>query len=323
MRLWFCLLALSIQSVFAYVPTVESLFRHGVNPEVTTNALLLAAKVTQVNPYAEKQDQVQGQPLWVKWVYNVTPQGKLKLTQLLYRSAAMNEASLVDKTYVGELTPQLFTDSAEKGERGLFLGMLNSMLINDGSFMVDFLRARGVNVRLNEDLINQDKRSLLQRYRAWLIRTKGGRVAGADESPLAPANPADKEKVDRIMAQPMYEDTRHVTLTRHQGEPAWHVKTEVFEGWVGDGQREIRELLLRSGSSETDIQCRDYILFNGTHSLPRQIMVKGQQDHFWQIDIMTLKPFNETSAELVTRLKKYDQILMQKREAVERPAFLF
>ncbi len=320
MKFFFCFLLL-LQNAFAYVPTVESLFRRGNNPDITTNAVLLAGKVMLVNPYAEKKEQMEGQPMWVKWVYNITPQGKLKLTQLIYKAASMTEASLVDKTFIADLTPRSFSDSPEGNERGLFLALLNSLLINDGSFMVDYLRSRGATVRLNADIINRDKRALLARYRAWLMRTKGGRAGGGEESPINPSQNA--EAVEQLMNQPMYEDTKHVTLARYQGEPAWVVKSEGFEAWVGDTNREVKQLIQKSAASDTDIQCKDYILFNGTQSFPRQILVKSQQDQFWQIDFMTIRPFNESGAELLSRLRRHDQILQQKREALSRPAFLF
>lgn len=321
MKFFILSLVLITFSAHAYVPTVESLFRHGANADVTSNALMVSAKVALVNPYAEKVEQVDGSALWVKWVYNITPQGKLKLTQLIYRAASMTEASLVDKSYVAELSPQAFDSSPEMGERGLFISLMNSLLINDGSFMVNFLHNRGVNVQLNENIINQDKKNLLARYRAWLIRTKGGRAAGAEPSPLAPT--ADRDKVDKIMAAPMYADTQQVVLSRYQGDPAWQIKGETFEAWVSDATREVRQLILRTGAAEVDIQCRDYLLYGGTHSFPRQIVVKGQQDQFWQIDIIGLKHFNETGAELLARLRRHDQVLMQRRETVARPAFLF
>jgi hypothetical protein len=306
----------------AYVPTVESLFRHGNNPDVTTNAIMVSAKVTLANQFLDK---VEGAPtesaLWVRWIYNVTGTGKLKLTQLIYRSQAMVEASLVDKVYVAELSPQSFGTTPEASERGLFMGLMNSLLINDGSFMVEFLRQRGIPVQLNSEILNRDKRALLARYRTWLLKTKGGRVAGGEESPLAPTQ--GKEEVEALMSASMYLDTKQVTLARYEGEPAWQVKADIFDAWVSDASREVRQVALRTPTQESEFQCRDYILFNGTHSFPRQILVKGQHEQVWQIDIVGIKTFSESSADLLSRLRRYDQALMQRRETVVRPAFMF
>lgn len=320
MKKFLLLLALSLP-VYAYVPTVESLFRHGGNPDVTANAILLSGKVSLYNPYEDKLANEKSESFWVKWVYNISPQNRLKLTQLIYRAPSMTEASLVHKAYVADLTPQYFGSSAPNGEKGLFFAMLNSILINDGSFMVEFLRTRGIDVKLNQEIINNDKKNLMQRYRAWLIRNKGGRGA-SDESPITPNSVAEREKVETIMASSMYLDTKQVTLARHQGEPAWQVKADGFEAWINDEKRELRQLVLKSAASETDIELRDFIIFSGTNAMPRNILIKGQQDQYWQVEILGVKQFNETMNDLVARLRRYDQILQQKQEVMVRPAFM-
>ncbi len=305
-------------SAAAYVPTVEALFRHGANPEVSTNALSLSVKLTPVNPYAEK-DEAPGKPLWVKWVYNVTAQGKLKLTQLVYRGPAMNESVLADKTYVADLNPSSFTTAT--AERGLFFALLNSTLINDGSFMVDLLKQLGLSARHNEELINHEKKALLERYRSWLAQNKGGR--GSADSPLAPADPDERSKVERLLATPMYHDAKQVFLTRHKGEPAWQAKVDQFEAWVGDADREVRHILFRGGAGEMEIQCVEPTLYNGTHRLPRQILVKTSQDLHYQVDVIGLRHFNESPAEMLARLRATDQYLMHRREALPRPSFIY
>jgi len=307
--------------LYAYVPTVESLFRHGANPDVTANAILLSGKVTIYNPFDEKLSDEKTESLWVKWVYNITQQNKLKLTQLIYRAPAMTEASLVNKSYIADLTPQYFNSISTETEKGLFFSMLNSLLINDGSFMIEFLRSRGVNVKLNQELINNDKKSLMQRYKAWLIKNKGGRGT-TEDSPIAPVSIAEREKVDLILSSSMYLDTNQVVLARHQGELAWQVKAEAFEAWINDEKRELRQLIFKNGTGETNIQLRDYIFFGGTNAMPRSILVKGQNDQYWQIEILGVKQFNETISDLLARLKRYDQILQHKQEVVARPAFM-
>jgi hypothetical protein len=307
--------------LYAYVPTVESLFRHGANPDVTANAILLSGKVSVYNPFDEDVANGKTESLWVKWVYNITQQNRLKLTQLVYRAPTMTEASLVYKSYVADLTPQYFNSSSSDIEKGLFFSMLNSLLINDGSFMVEFLRSKGVDVKLNQEIINHEKKSLMHRYKAWLIKNKGGRGA-TEDSPLTPASFADREKVDQVLSSSMYLDTKQVVLARHQGEPAWQVKADAFEAWINDEKRELRQMTFKNGTGETNIQLRDFIFFGGTNAMPRSILLKGLNDQYWQIEILGVKQFNETISDLLARLKRYDQILQHKQEVVARPAFM-
>lgn len=321
MKKLFALLFVSYTlSAAAYVPTVEGLFRHGNNPDVTTNALVLAASVTPHNPYAEKAE-APSNPLWVKWVYNVTPHGKLKLTQLIFSAPSMTDATLLDKTYIAELSPQSFPGAHT--EKGFLLALLNSILINDGSFMIDFLQHHGVSVSANTEILNQDKIALLTRYRSWLAQTKGGRAAGADESPLAPSGAADRERVARLMSSSMYLDSGKVALSRHQGEPAWHIRTENFEAYVDDSRREVRQVILRQSNGEIDITCHEPTLLNGSHRVPKRLIIKNTLDQHYVVNLLSLRHFNETPSDLVSRLQRYDQALAQKKTPVERPSFLY
>lgn len=315
------LISIYMFSAYAYVPTVESLFRHGANPDVTTNALVLSAKVTSVNSIMDAAvDQGAVKPIWIKLVYNITPHGRLKFTQLIYDNASMQDASLVAKTYVAELTPQAF--SAAQTERGMFLGLMNSILINDGSFLVEFLRHNETPVKLNKELINTEKLALLQRYRTWLAQGQGKKT-NMEESPLMPTQSQDRERVSRIMAAPMFVDTGQVYLARYAGEPTWQVRADPFEAWVDDAQREIRQLVFKQPGGEIEMTCREPIMFNGIHRAPRFVLIKNSLDQYHQVELLSLKHFNESSTEMVARLRRYDQALMHRNESPGRPAFLF
>lgn len=306
--------------VVAYVPTVEGLFRHGGNPDVTTNALVITASVAPHNPYEEKTEPAAN-PLWVKWVYNMSPQGKLKLTQLIYSSASMVDANLIDKVYVSELSPQSF--GASQTERGFLLSVFNSILINDGSFMIDFLQNHGVSVNANTEILNQDKVALLTRYKTWLIQSNGGRSSTAEDSPLSPTSASEKERVNKLMSSPMYLDSGLVSLSRYHGEPAWQIKTENFESFIDDTKREIKQVILRQPNGDIEITAHEPTLLDGLHRIPRSLIIKSALDQHYQIRFTSLKYFNENPSELLARLRRYDQILAHKRVSVERPAFLY
>jgi hypothetical protein len=310
-------------STYAYVPTVESLFRHGTNPEITHNAVSLSAKITPINPFAEKSEQAQGEPLWIRWVFHVAQNKKVKLSQLVYRSPNMNQANLVNKVFLTEFSPASFDQSPEMGERGLLFGLINSLVQNDGSFLVTFLKNRGVDVRLNEEIINIEKKSLLERYKSWLIKTKGGRVVEGEESPLNPNNLIDKEKNQQIMEMPMYANTEQVELIRFQSEATWKVTAENFEALVSDANREIKQISLKHPSGESEIFCKDYIKYNGVHGLPRQVVFKNYRDQYFNIDISGVRYFNEKPQELVQRLKKYEEGFKQPKDPVIKPNFIY
>ena len=319
---FFALLLIS-STALAYVPTVESLFRNGSNPDLTQNAAVLTLKVTPVNPLAEKGEQAQGQSVWVKLIYHMGAGGRIKLSQLTYRTSSLVDSAAESKVFFSELSPNSFDQSVEMSERGLFYSMLNSLVVNDGAFITQFLKSRGINVALNSEIINQEKKQLLERHRAWLIRTKGGRQTEGDESPLTPASPIEREKVNQIMALPMYASSGQISLVRFEGEAAWNVKADAFEAWVGDTNREIKQISYKTSGGESEFMAKDYIKYNGTTPLPRLITFKNSKDQYYNIEPIGIRYFNESGQDLVNRLKRYDKEVKVSKESDIKPYFIF
>jgi hypothetical protein len=196
-------------------------------------------------------------------------------------------------------------------------------VLNDGSYLTQFLKNRGVNVSLNNELLNQEKKQLLDRHKLWLMKTKGGRDHEGEEPPLSPITSLEKERVSQIMAQPMYASTGHVDLVRFDGEACWNVKTDSFEAWVSDTNREFKQAVLRYTTGETEIKAKDYIKFNGTNPFPRLIILKNSKDQYFYIEPILLRYFNESGQELVNRLKRYDKDVKKPTEPLIKPYFVF
>ncbi len=322
MKRWLLIVFVSL-SAHSYVPTVESLFRNGNNPDLTQNAAMVTLKITPVNPLAEKNEQAQGQSTWVKIIYHLGAGGRIKLSQLTYKNAGFVDSSAESKVFFSELSPNSFDQSVEMSERGLFYSIMNSLIINDGSFITQFLKTRGINVALNRELINQEKKQLLEKHRLWLIKTKGGRQKEAEESPLTPVSAIEREKVNQTMALPMYASTGQMGLVRFEGEAAWNVKADAFEAWVGDSNRDLKQIVYKTSSGETEFVAKDYIKYNGTTPMPRLIVFKNSKDQYYNIEPIGIRYFNESGQELVNRLKRYDKEVKVSREPVAKPYFIF
>ncbi len=310
-------------NAYSYVPTVESIFRNGNNPDMTQNAAMVTLKITPVNPLAEKGEQAQGVSTWVKLVYHIGGGGRIKLSQLTYKTSSMVDSSADSKVFFSELSPNSFDQSIEMSERGLFYSLFNSLIINDGSFITQFLKTRGINVSLNSEIINQEKKHLLERHKSWLVKTKGGRQVEGDESPLSPSSPIEKERVNQIMALPMYASNGQVSLVRFAGDAAWNIKADAFEAWVGDSNREIKQMVYRTSSGEAELIARDYINYNGTTPIPRLITFKNTKDQNYTIEPIAVRYFSESGQELVNRLKRYDKEVRASKEPSAKPYFIF
>lgn len=316
----------------AYVPTVESLFRNGSNADVTANGVSLTLKVKKAQLSGEKPEGILQDVSLVKGsravdfykvFFTKTPTDVLKVAQARYESGNFSQASLEHKVYFPNFTSFSFQPSIEGLEKGLFFGVLNSLVLNDGSFLIDYLKSLGVQVRLNSELINREKIEYLAAYKKYLVTINKDRNARKTEvNPLRPEDPLAREKVDEVMEESMYIDTRQVKLARDDGDMSWVVKAGNFEAVLAYKNRQIQKVLYKSQAGEFEILCKDYWLANGTHLMPKYIIVKTLSGDTYQVEVTNLRHYAEKDDEMVKRLRGWDEILKGKESLDPRPPFL-
>lgn len=327
MILGFLLLLTSV--AHAYVPTVESLFRHGSNPDVTTNGVSLTLIVKKIQP-GEKPTATQdvsllkeGRPEDFYKIFYTTLNETLKVAQTRYNSGHFSENSLEQKVYYPNFTAYTIKPSLEQLERGLFFGLLNSLALNDGSFLMNYLKGLGVPVKLNGEIINRQKVELLADYKNYLAKISKDRNAKKTEvNPLRPDDAAAREHVNNIMNEFMYVDTKQVRLTRDEGLMAWMVSAGGFESIVSYKEREVQKIRFKTQAGELEMVCKDYWLANGTHSMPRYILIKSFTGQTYQVEITNLRHYNEKEDDLVKRVNNWDRILKDRASTELRPEFL-
>jgi hypothetical protein len=317
-------------NAFAYIPTVESLLRHGSNPDVTANAVSISfvVKKIAVTPKAESKNEdsllneVKAEDYY-KMFYTKVGHDVYKVSQTRYNNGSFTEGSLLEKHYFSNFTPYTNKASVEESEKGILNGMLVSMIFNNGSFFVNYLKSLGIPVKLNNEIINRQKVTYLAAYKQYLVAMSKDRANRKKEmNPLKPDEPSEREKVDQVMNEPMYVDQKQVSLSRENGQMAWLISAGQFEAVVSYKEREIQRIKFKSQLGEYEIICKDYWLANGTHALPRYISVKDYKGEMYQIEILNLRQFIEKESDLISRLKKWDSLLKGKESHAPKPPFL-
>lgn len=315
-------------SVQAYVPSVESLFRNGSNPDVTANGVAFNLAVKKIQPgmeeadlKASRADQAAGE--FYKFYFTTTSGETLKISQARYRDAGYADSSLVHKTYYPNFSPYTLKANVENMEKGVFLGLLYSLTFNNGAHLVSYLKNLGVPVKLNSEIINREKIEYLASYKRYLATINQNRGARKTEvNPLRPEDASARERVESVMNESMYVDTKNVKLGRNDGSMSWVVNAGPFEAIVSYRERQVQKILFKSAAGELEILCRDYWLANGTHYLPKTIQIRDFSGELYQVELTNLRHFNEREDELVKRLNRWDQILKGKEAKDPRPVFL-
>lgn len=314
----------------AYVPTVESLFRHGSNPDVTATGISLSFVVKRIQPGETTNVSVSDVSLLrnekADDYYKVffTKIGEtLKVAQTRYTNNSYSENSLEHKIYYPNFTAYSVKPSIEQAEKGIFFGLLKSIILNDGQHLISYLKALGVPVRLNDEILNREKIEFLADYKRYLVTIFKDRNARKSEAnPMRPEDSGARERADQIMGESMYVDTKQVKLSRDEGQIAWVVSSGQFEGVASYKNRDIQRIKYKSPAGDFEIICKDYFLANGTHAVPRFMLIRGFNGQSYQLEVTNLRHYMEKEDDLVKRLKNWDQILKGKESLEMRPEFL-
>lgn len=319
-----------ISSAHAYVPTVESLFRHGGNPDVTTNGLTITLAVKKIEA-GEKTSGTSSEGTLLKeertedfYKIFLTREGDhLKVAQSRYNNKNFSEGALEHKTYYTHFNASTMKPSIEQAEKGIFYGLLNSMAFNNGSLIVSYLKNLGVPVKHNNELINREKVEFMADYKRYLVTINKDRNARKTEiNPMRPEDPAARTRADEIMNESMYVDTNQVKLSKDEGQIAWVVTAGEMEGVFSYKERDAQRLKYKSTAGDFEIICKDYWLANGTHALPRFMLIKTFGGLNYQVEILNLRHYNEKDEDFTKRIRNWEQILKGKESPDPRPEFL-
>jgi hypothetical protein len=314
-------------SLYAFVPSVESLFRHGSNPDVTANGVMVTLSLKKIDSQSTVNEKDSGEVSrptdFYRLFFTKINSETMKVAQAHYDNASFNDNNLKGKIYYPNFSAYTVKGMPEDAMKGIFFMSLRSIIFNDGTFLLNYLKTAGVPVKLNNEIINYPKREYLNSYKRYLsIISKDRASRRTEQNPLKPEDPAAREKVELVMNEPMYLDQKQVKLATENGEVAWMINAGPFEAAVSYKEREIQRIKYKSQLGDFDIYYKDYWLANGTHAIPRFIVVKDYKGEMFQLEVLNMKHYLEREADLILRLKKWDGILRGKEAANTNPPFL-
>jgi len=317
-------------STFAYVPTVESLFRHGSNPDLTTNAAMLTFAVRKADAHEERPSsdtsllkETKNEDFY-RLYFSKYKDDALKISQTRYEDKSFSETSLMEKKYYPNFTQNSIRANAEESEKAIFHGVLRSIIFNEGSYILESLKRLGVPVKLNREILNKAKVELLASYKQYLITINKDKDARKTlENPLSPKAADQRDYVNNLMKESMYVDQDNVKIAKDDSDLGWMVNAGDFEAVFNYQTRDLVRIKYKTELGELEIQCKDYFLSNGQHRLPKYIILKDYKGEVFQIELMNLRHFNERETDLVKRLAKWDEILKGKTSDAPKPSFVF
>ncbi|MBT3979954.1 MAG: hypothetical protein HOE90_01300 [Bacteriovoracaceae bacterium] len=325
------------------LPTVESLFRNGSNKEIQQDTVVLKLMIRDLMPNADdtpedievQPESDQDQPLvkkekiekdiFLKMVFHFSDEEKLKVSLICsyYGDGRMLDSGLLRYRYIKDISKVVASKEDGLYERDLFTSLMSMLALNTDRDIKSFFRNYVPDFKTNKNLINLEKESLLKRYQNYLTTV-------ADEptlketlvSPLKPEVEEEKESVKNTMSQPMYVGKDQVYIDKSGNDFLLKVFLGNFKSLFSNEKHQLQLTSYMSGKGQTTFSFHDYILFNGIHEMPKNILAKLEDDSFYEIKVLSLKHLTFSKRGYNKLLNKY-QKLTAKGTNYELPRFVF
>ncbi len=327
------------QKAFGYFPSPESLFRNASNPEISQNAVVANFEIEKVSGVVgqglqavygaeeiELDKSARNPKLYLKLVYSFNKGRATKLTQLIYRSKSFASSSLILLKTLPSFGNLILRGGVEDIEKGLIYSVLNSLLLNDGKMMLDFLRKQGIDLPPNSQLVNKEKLALLVNIQKYYQKIKyNPALKESLPSPLKPPQYQKRQEVQKLLTANFFNQDPSVKLLRKGSDFFWMIQKPRFQSFHTNDDRKLVSIELTSRAGKLELYCQNFRAFDGAYQFPQVMYFKDLKGQFFKISMISMDYFNESPQSESKRLTKYRQALAKNSRAshVAIPSFIF
>lgn len=314
------ILSLIIQTTLASIPTTEGLFRNGNNADVAAPLILVKAMVStevsnmlmekptsEVSEGLEKAAIEEQEPRkhFVKFLLSAEQEERVQLIQVIYKSGKMLDKDIVNVRFFSNLKEKILKSPTRLA---LFYSLLSSFALNRSEEMSAFLKLTSKTYQPNEALVDTEKDALYKRYKRYLTVVKEDEsLKDTMDNPLRPEDPEVKKVANEIEERPFMVRDKNVSLIKTQAGFQWAVKLDVLEAYFDNKNRRLERLLYGQLDKNTILSFDDYILFDGTHELPKNIKIVAPEETI-NIRMLTLNHLNLGNKSMTFRYGEYQDL---------------
>lgn len=315
----------------ASVPTVEGLFRNSSNKDVTAEAVIVSYSIEEQqnelimqktesevvsNELETEMLKEKTKPIFVKeTLYKHSDSNTIQSIKYIYNSGEMKTKDLVKFKYSPNYRAKIINEF--NINKRLLSSLAMMYLRNDSEIIGTLLKDKGNNYLSNKEILNSDKKKLLETYKEYLISTKEDPDLRAElASPLNPTDLEEKGKVLDLMKKNIYQKTNQVNLVKVQNEFRWKVDLGTIRAeFTNEGHR-LKKLYLQSNGN-LEVTTGDHVLFNGIHELPKVIIFKSSNDRVYRIRFLSLKHYQSYKKSFTKAIKNLSKSESEVRESGE------
>jgi hypothetical protein len=307
-----CIILLIILSniVFAYTPTIESLFRNGDNDTVIDATVSANFVISRQNNLEQSSETLQELPAIYsyKFVFNNEEKKPSQFIQLTYNGNVISSSSLLDLKYFPQMTFNSLKLSGEDVEKKLFYSLMHSLINNDGSLMIEFLNSIGLSALKNTERVNRDQIQLISKYINFLKRKKEDPENTELKNPLEPEDPEERKLVREIMKKPFLTRSPYIERVMQDKKIYYAIRSETVEIMFGAENHELVSLKVKTEQGEVEANLYNYLVYstiNRKLKFPQLILLKDLQGNEYKLEMKKLRAYNENLDSFLKRLNQY------------------
>ena len=311
-------------SLFAALPSVESLFRHGANPEISLNTVKLGFSVQELElkngvPLENMEIPKKNYLLYfIKGADN-----KFSLLQLGSKNEIGDETALSSFYSKRDFVNHIIYKKEMNIKRDLFYSTIISMALNESKPFAYLLKKTDRKFKSNREVINKEKVQVLKRYKNYLSLIKDDPESKeVVPHPLKPEDEKDRMEVNNILNSSMYIENSDLKLVRINGEFKLALDLDNYHFKFSNKTHQFLELSYKDTEQSLSMHFKKFILFNGTHQLPSKIIYKVSEEKAYLVSFTHLSHFNVSNNFMSKKAKKSRELL--KSEGDSSPlAFMY
>ncbi len=323
----FLLLAISF-STYASIPTTEGLFRNGNNADVSANLIMLKAVVSskvssmlmekpaeEISSTQEKEAITDGpKVIHAKFLLSTENGERVQLIQALYTSGKMETDQLADVRYFSNLKEKV---KKSPPRLALFYSLLTSLALNRSEEIDTFLRLNSKNYKSNKDLVDPEKKALYERYKRYLKLIKEDEsLKETMSNPMKPEDPEVAKSIEIVKNKSFMMRDENVSLLKSTNGFKWVIDLDVMSAVFDNKSHRLEKLSFGKVDKNLIFNFDDYILFDGTHELPKLVNLVSPSEEV-EVRMTSLTHLNLGNKSMPTRYGEYRDFLKDSKSKEE------
>jgi hypothetical protein len=324
------------------IPTLEGLYRNGINSELAGNLIVAKIKINEITDIKAKKEELLSldepkkienselpeqtekivTPTFVKVLFGIKPNGKVSFLQVNYNKEDFSKSSVSKVKYFKNFERTLIRD--ESKDRSLVFSLLSMFCLNESKGMATFLKRNNSDFHFNKDLMDNEKVSYFEDLKSYLqLKKKDKEIPKELELAITPEDEEAQQRLKELIKRPMYKDVSQVKLVKWEGKFVWRAQLSNTLAYFSNLEHQIKYFRTKVNKEEMEAFFDDFIVFDGIHQIPRSFIMKNGKNQYFKVNFVSYKTYQQKKLRFNKRVGTYRDILKENKDIKRKANLMF